>query len=172
MTLETTERYLESLQAELRTELVKTPDDDDVYQQASMDVLRDCHRYQCPTPYEFRQIFCRYFLTIRSRWRFNERRSQFTMGKPVSLGDYCDMNGECFIIQYSTDPRKDPQTEALEFIEYLPLKLRRIFVLLYVEGLTQYETAQILGMSPSRMDQLIEEGLQWIRDEIRATAQL
>lgn len=161
------EQYLETLGPDLRLQLCKTSDDDDVYQQASLDIHRDCARYICHTPMDFTRLFCRYFLTIRSRWRYHQgERSEVI--KYYSLEEYRDSMGAYQLNHYANDPREDVRVVVKDYIALLPMAYRPIFVLMFIEGYTYEETAEQLAMSTMNVHKLVQDGVEWIRDELKA----
>lgn len=166
MTPEAVEDYLTRLQKDLQRETVKESHDDDLYQQASMDVLRDCARYTVETDLDFIRLFCRYFLTIRKRQQINLYEQRRTQGYVYPLDDYCNNMGECQLYHHTEDPRTDSTVMTLEYIELLPKQYREIFVLLYVEGWTQTEVGDHVGLTQARVSQLMEEGIEIIRAEL------
>jgi len=160
------ERYLETLGSDLRLQLCKRSDDDDVYQQASLDIHRDCHRYVCQTNHDFTRLFCRYFLTIRSRWRYHEGEKSETV-KYYSLEEYRDSMGGYQLNRYFNDPREDIRVQVLDYIQILPRAYRPTFVLMFIEGMTYEEVALQTGMSTMGVHSLVKDGVQWIRDELK-----
>lgn len=162
------EWYLGTLKTALQRELVRDTADDDYYQQASMDLLRDCAKYEVNNEKDFTGLFCRYFLTIRKRHVANHCARQREQGITYSLSDYCDSMGDYHVYHFAEDPRKDPMIEACEYIDLLPLAYRRVFLLLFVEGVTQQEASEVLGVTMQRVSQMVQEGSQIIRDELAA----
>lgn len=160
------EWYLKTMQRVLQRELVREANDDDLYQQASLDILRDCTRYTINNEQEFKSLFCRYFLTIRKRHLSNGWRQQRDQGAVYPLSDYCDDMGECKLHHYADDPREDPMVMAFEYIDLLPAAYRRVFVLLFVEGYAQAEASCMLNVTEGRISQMVKEGAQIIRDEL------
>lgn len=160
------EQYLESLGPDLRLQLCKAITDDDVYQQASLDIYRDCQRYICHTAHDFTRLFCRYFLTIRSRWRYHDAR-ETEQNKHYSLEEYRDSMGTYQLNHYSNDPRDDIRIEVLDYIQILPKAYRPTFVLMFIEGMTYEEVAMQTGMSTMGVHSLVKDGIQWIQDELK-----
>ena len=161
------ERYLELEGRNLRLQLCKEAEDDDVYQQTSLDILRDCARYTCPTPLDFTKLFCRYFLTIRSRWRWNHADAS-TRYKHYSLEEYRDSMGDYQLNHYANDPREDLRIHVKEYIELLPHAYQEVFMLIFIEGLTLEEVATHTTWSVSRVNQFVQAGSDWIRDELQS----
>jgi RNA polymerase sigma factor (sigma-70 family) len=160
------EQALELLGPALRAKLVSCDQEDDYYQEASLQVLRDCQRYTCKESLDFMKLFSKHFYYNRQQDRGHVARER-QQYKVFSLEDYCDSMGEYKLTQYSTDPREDSQMEAMEYIQLLPMVYRRVFMLSFIEGLDQAEVAQQLGITQGRVTQMIDEGGQWIRDELR-----
>ena len=161
------EQYLETLGPDLRLQLCKVCDDDDVYQQASLDLYRDCARYVCDSEMDFTRLFCRYFLTIRSRWRHHQGEKSETV-KHYSLEEYRDSMGTYQLNHYSNDPREDVRVVVKDYIALLPMAYRPIFVLMFIEGYTYEETAEHMSMSTMNVHKLVQDGVEWIRDELKA----
>ncbi len=155
------------LQQDLQRETIKNPDDEDIYQRASMDILRDCDRYDVQTGVDFIGLFCRYFLTIRKRDRSNQSQHQRRLGSTYPLSNFCNKMGECQLYHHTEDPRTDSTTLTFEYIELLPKQYREIFVLLYIEGWTQAEVGEQVGLTQARVSQLVEEGTAVIREELK-----
>lgn len=160
------EQYLEKLGPALRARLINNDDEDDYYQEASLQVLRDCQRYTCRTDQDFTKLFGKHFFYVRRQdhGHIAREREQY---KTYSLENYCDTMGEYKLTQYATDPREDSQLEALEYIQLLPMVYRRVFILSFIEGLEQAEVAQTLAITQGRVTQMIAEGAQWIRDTLK-----
>ena len=167
MTPQDVEEYLTRLQKDLQRETIKESSDDDIYQHASMDILRDCHRYVIQTDLDFIGLFCRYFLTIRKRHQTNMYTHRREHGHTYPLSDYCNQMGECQLYHHTEDPRTDSTMLTFEYIELLPKQYREIFVLLYIEGWTQAEVGEQVGLTQARVSQLVEEGMAIIRGELK-----
>lgn len=161
------ERYLETIGKDLQLQLCKTIPDDDIYQQASLDLLRDCGQYHCPTDKDFTKLFCRYFLTIRSRQRYNAH-CEGVIHKHYSLEEYRDSMGSYQLNHYANDPREDIRTEVMDYIGLLPMAYRPVFVLVFIEGMTYEEAGAQAGISTMGVHKLVQDGVQWIRDELEA----
>jgi RNA polymerase sigma factor (sigma-70 family) len=167
MTEQQVEWYLTRLKPELTREVVKEAHDDDLYQQASMDILRDCARYTVECERDFLKLFCRYYLTLRRQHRANEQRHMRECGMTRSLTEYCDEMGEYTMTAHAEDPRTDSTAISFEYIELLPNYYRDVFVGLFIEGLTQAELGERLGVTNQRVSQLVEEGVAIIQAELK-----
>ncbi len=168
MTPEDVEGFLETCGKDLRSQLCKAMQDDDDYQQASLDILRDCERCVCTEPKDFVALFCRYFLTIRLRNRSNLQSKQDRV-RVYSLEEYRDSMGAYQLNQYSNDPRLDLTTEAHEYINMLPMVYRPVFSHVFIEGCTHEEAGIRLDMSHQRVGQMIREGIVMIQDTLKDT---
>lgn len=166
MTPDDIERHLEVLGPDLRLQLCRTMQDDDIYQQASMDLLRDCEQYTCETGKDFIRLFCRYFLTIRSRMRYNAHMES-KLRKHYSLEEYRDSMGNYQLNHYANDPRDDIRTQVMDYIELLPMAYRPVFVCIFIEGMTYEEAGSQLGMSDMNVHKLVKDGVGWIQDELK-----
>lgn len=162
------EQFLNELHRPLRQLVIREPDDDDTFQQTCLDVLRDCEKFTVANNDEFIAIFKHYFLTIRRRVNSNEFRKYARHGQYTSFSMYIDPLGECQLYHLSEDPRTDPMVMAFEYIDLLPQCYRKVFVLVFIEGLSQLEAGVQLGISNQRLNQMITEGTQIIRDELAA----
>ena len=157
--------YLERLDKKLRRALVRSADDDDYYQQASLELLNSVHKHTAYTDADFMILFRWCFSLVKRRLRDHAKRhdAQF---KTFSLEEYRDSMGSYQLNHYANDPRHDKRQDAKEYIELLPVSYRPAFECVYVEGLTYEETAQRLGYSAEGIRQLLGRGVELIRTEL------
>ena len=69
---------------------------------------------------------------------------------------------------YANDPREDIRTEVMDYIGLLPMAYRPVFVLVFIEGMTYEEAGTQAGISTMGVHKLVQDGVQWIRDELEA----
>lgn len=173
MTFLDTELLLEKLIPKLKKRLVHTADDEDLFQQACIDIYKKADRLPMETEKQFISTFESFYRTLQWEARTHLARRIRIGTAPIAqkrVGETHEetlqFNGAASVVDWDlTNPWDTLRTVALEFIQELPNeRMQRVFLLYYIEGWTLCETAERVGISKSRVQQLLTEGIHSLQE--------
>lgn len=173
MTLADTEMMLEKLMPKLKKRLVHTTDEEDLFQQACIDIYKKADRLPMVTEKQFISTFESFYRTLQWEARTHLARKLSYGTATVAFCTRRDIhetsiefNGATRAVDWDfINPWDTLQTVALEFIQELPNeRMQRIFLLYYIEGWTLCETAGQVGLRKSRVQQLLTEGIHYLQE--------
>lgn len=173
MTLVETELLLEKLMPQLKKRLVHTTEDEDLFQQACIDIYKKADRLPMTTERQFISTFESFYRTLQWEARTHLARRLRRETAPIAYSrvgeiheETLQFNGAASLTDWNLiNPWDTLQTVALEFIQELPnVRMQRVFLLYYIEGWTLCETADRVGISKSRVQQLLTEGIHYLQE--------
>lgn len=158
--------YITRLLPVMREKYLLVDSDEDLCQQALLDMLKKWDTLGITNDDQFTIVFKSFYSTLK--W---VERSRYARG--VSRGTYwhAHAGGIPSFLEYRTtrlladdpfayNPWVHPRLEALEFIELLPTPvLRKAFYLYYIEGYTLEETATLMHRDRGTVSSILSKGL-------------
>lgn len=147
------------------------PESKDAYQRAAVRLLDHYEEYECETEAEFKSLIHSHARMLLRRDNSDEMRKQNSADFRQRFWQWGN-NGDDESDVGEWDPPMDESSRrmlqrALEYIELLPLVYRRIFIAIFIEGKSEQDVAIEAGVSPRRLYSLVQEGVQWIKDELK-----
>jgi RNA polymerase sigma factor (sigma-70 family) len=144
-----------------------SPEKQDGYQDAMNKLLHTYETVECESAEHFKNLLTYRATNIDKQTYSNTQRSL----KSADL-QIVHLTDEQFNQIPSNDGAALMRERVLEYIELLPKVYRGIFVSHYIDGLSLKDIAAENKIAPSRLTQMIAEGIQWIKDELSTTGEL
>jgi RNA polymerase sigma factor (sigma-70 family) len=144
-----------------------SPEKQDAYQDAMCKLLHTYEHVECESAEHFKNLISSRADNIGKQTYSNTQRSLKSADVEI-----VHLEDEQFKQIPSNDGAALMRERVLEYIELLPKVYRPIFLSHYVDGVPLKEIAAENEITPARVTKMIDEGVQWIKDELSASGEL